>query len=162
MAVGRIWTDQEALAQHLAVLLAEGRRVVTANGCFELLHVGHIRYLTAARAEGDLLVVLVNSDASMAIVKPERESVVPAAERMEVLAALDAVDHVVAFDEKRPTALLDRLRPSVHTKGTDYDPKTLPERDAVESHGGRIAIVGDPKDHSVTELRRRLRARDGA
>ena len=162
MAAARIWTDQEALARHLATLRADGQRVVTANGCFELLHVGHVRYLTAARAEGDLLVVLVNSDASMAIVKPERESAVPAAERMEVLAALDAVDHVVAFDEKRPTALLDRLRPSVHTKGTDYDPRTLPERDAVESHGGRIAIVGDPKDHSVTDLRRRLRARDGS
>ena len=158
----RIWTDPEALVRELDARRAEGKSIVTANGCFELLHVGHIRYLTAARAEGDLLVVLVNSDESVALVKPDRKLAVPLAERMEVLAALDAVDHVVAFDEKRPTALLDRLRPAVHTKGTDYDAQALPEREAVESHGGRIAIVGDPKDHSVTELRRRLRARDDA
>jgi len=151
-----IWTDPEALARELDARRAEGKRVVTANGCFEILHVGHVRYLEAARAEGDLLVVLVNDDESMERVKQDRHSLVPGAERMEMLAALKAVDYVIPFSEDTPHELLARLHPDIHAKGTDYKPEDLPEREVVERNGGRIAIVGDPKNHSVSDLRDRL------
>jgi len=134
----------------------DGRGIVTTNGCFELLHVGHTRYLAAAKAEGDCLVVLVNTDASMARLKPDRKLLVPQAERMEVLAALASVDFVVPLEGDTPTSMLAHIRPAVHVKGTDYDAETLPEREVVERQGGRIAIVGPPKEWSSTDLRRRL------
>jgi len=152
----RIWRDSGALVAHLERLREQGRRIVTTNGCFELLHVGHVSYLEAARGEGDVLVVLVNSDASMRRIKPEREIVVPEEERMAMLAALRCVDFVLPFDEDTPQELLARIRPDVHAKGTDYRADELPEREVVESHGGRIAILGDPKTRSATELRKRL------
>jgi rfaE bifunctional protein nucleotidyltransferase chain/domain len=130
--------------------------VVTTNGCFELLHVGHTRYLEAAKAEGDCLVVLVNTDASMARLKPDRELLVPQEERMEIVAALASVDFVVPLAGDRPTSMLAQIRPAVHVKGTDYEADELPEREVVERHGGRIAIVGPPKEWSSTELRQRL------
>jgi len=152
----RIWRDADALVAHLDALRAQGRRIVTTNGCFEILHVGHVSYLEAARREGDVLVVLVNSDASMGRIKPDREIVVPDEERMAMLAALRCVDAVLLFDEDTPQELLARIRPDVHAKGTDYRADELPERRVVESHGGRIAILGDPKTRSATELRKRL------
>ena len=155
----RIWTDPAALRREIDAQRAAGKTIVTANGCFEILHVGHVRYLEAARAEGDLLVVLVNDDESMERVKLDRHSLVPASERMEMLAALKAVDYVIPFSEDTPHELLAQLHPDVHAKGTDYRPEDLPEKEVVEGNGGRIAIVGDPKNHSVSDLRDRL-ARD--
>jgi D-glycero-beta-D-manno-heptose 1-phosphate adenylyltransferase len=135
-----------------------GRSVALANGCFDLLHVGHVRYLKGARAEADVLVVGVNGDASVAKLKGEGRPVLPAAERALLVAALEAVDHVVVFEEDDVGALLLALRPDVHCKGTDYTPETVPERDVVRSYGGRVAIVGDPKDHDTKALIERLRA----
>ncbi|MHC4408094.1 MAG: adenylyltransferase/cytidyltransferase family protein [Planctomycetota bacterium] len=152
----KVWRDVNALAARLADLRAEGARVVTANGCFELLHVGHVRYLEEARELGDLLVVLVNTDASMARIKPDRELVVHGADRMELVAALEAVDFVAPLDDDTPAGILDLIQPAVHTKGTDYAAADLPERVVVERHGGRIAIVGGPKNRSTTDLRRKL------
>jgi len=157
-----IVTDPEALIRELDAQRAEGKKIVTANGCFEILHVGHVRYLEAARAEGDLLVVLVNDDESMERVKQDRHSLVPAAERMEMLAALKSVDYVIPFSEDTPHDLLARLHPDVHAKGTDYRPEDLPEKVVIERNGGRVAIVGDPKNHSVSDLRDRLAKDDRA
>lgn len=141
---------------------AEGRQVVFANGAFDLLHAGHVRYLEAARREGDWLVVAVNSDASVARSKGPGRPIVPATERAEIVAALESVDAVVVFEEDSPSALLDELKPDVHAKGTDYTSDTVPEREVVARNGGRTAIVGDPKDHATTDLIERIRkAGDG-
>jgi D-glycero-beta-D-manno-heptose 1-phosphate adenylyltransferase len=129
-----------------------GRRVVLANGCFDLVHVGHVRYLTAARALGDVLFVGINSDASVRRLKGAGRPLMPAAERMELLAAFRAVDHVVLFEDETVDDLVTRLRPDVHAKGTDYTEATVPERDAVRAAGGRVAIAGDPKAHSTRDL----------
>ena len=126
-----------------------------ANGCFDLLHVGHVRYLRAARALGDALVVGLNSDASVRRLKGPGRPVMPAGERAELVAALDGVDAVVVFEEDSADALIARLRPDVHAKGTDYTEQSVPERDEVLAYGGRVAIVGDPKDHSSTEMLRK-------
>jgi rfaE bifunctional protein nucleotidyltransferase chain/domain len=136
----------------------QGRRIGLANGVFELLHVGHARYLHAAAAACDVLVVAVNSDASARRLKPPPRPVVPAAERAELVAALRAVDWVVVFDEPDVGRIVTALRPDLHFKGTDYTPASVPERAAVEAHGGRVAIVGDPKDHAVTDLFARVAA----
>ena len=140
---------------------AEGRTVAVANGAFDLLHVGHLRYLRGARqlaGPGGLLVVGVNSDASVRASKGPRRPLVPEAERAELVDALAGVDLVVLFDEPRADALLSALRPDLHVKGTDYSEASVPERELVASFGGRTAIAGDPKDHSTTELVARLRA----
>jgi D-glycero-beta-D-manno-heptose 1-phosphate adenylyltransferase len=134
-----------------------GRRVVFANGAFDLLHAGHVRYLEAARAEGDWLVVAVNSDASVARGKGEGRPIVPAAERAEIVAALGCVDAVVVFGEDSPAGLLSEMRPDVHAKGTDYTRDSVPERDVVAGYGGRTVVVGDPKHHATTELIERIR-----
>jgi rfaE bifunctional protein nucleotidyltransferase chain/domain len=136
---------------------AAGRRVVFANGAFDLLHAGHVRYLEAARREGNWLVVGVNSDASVARSKGSGRPIVPASERAEIVAALESVDAVVVFEEDSPSALLDEIKPDVHAKGTDYTPDTVPEREVVRRNGGRTAIVGDPKDHATTDLIDRIR-----
>jgi rfaE bifunctional protein nucleotidyltransferase chain/domain len=149
----------DALAAKLAELRREGRRIALANGHFDLLHVGHLRYLRAARAEGDLLVVAVNDDASVARLKGPGRPVVPAAERAELLAALAPVDFVVVFEGDSPAPLLARLRPDVHCKGPDYGaPERVPEYGVVSSYGGRTALVGDPKDHATSDLIARVRA----
>jgi rfaE bifunctional protein nucleotidyltransferase chain/domain len=127
-------------------------RLVLANGVFDLLHVGHVRYLEAAAREGDHLVVAINSDASTRAYKGPNRPVIPAVERAELVAALGAVDHVLVFDAPDVRDLLQRLRPDVHAKGTDYTAETVPEREVVLGYGGRIAICGDPKDHSSTAL----------
>ena len=144
-------TPEEAGAL-AARLRAEGRRVVLANGCFDLLHVGHVRYLTAARALGDVLFVGINSDAAVARLKGPGRPLAPVAERAELLAALRAVDHVVVFDEDTADRLIDLVRPAVHAKGTDYTAATVPEAARVRAAGGRVAIVGDPKEHATRDL----------
>ena len=133
-----------------------GLTVAFANGGFDLLHVGHVRYLEAARREADRLIVAVNDDRSIQGLKGPSRPVLPEADRAELVAALRAVDYVVIFPEPTVTPLLELLRPDVHCKGTDYTVETVPERDTVRAYGGRIAIVGDPKDHSTTELLTRL------
>jgi rfaE bifunctional protein nucleotidyltransferase chain/domain len=144
-----------------ARLRAQGRRVVLANGCFDLLHVGHVRYLTAARALGDVLFVGLNSDAAVARLKGPGRPLMPAAERVELLGALRAVDHVVVFDEDTADRLVSLVRPDVHAKGTDYTESTVPEAATVRAAGGRVAIVGDPKDHATRDLIARVRERFG-
>jgi rfaE bifunctional protein nucleotidyltransferase chain/domain len=134
-----------------------GRRVVFANGAFDLLHAGHVRYLQAAKAEGDWLAVGVNSDRSVRSAKGASRPVVPEAERCEIVAALGCVDAVVLFDEDSPADLISALRPDVHAKGTDYTAENVPERGAVSAYGGRTVIVGDPKDHATSDLIERIR-----
>lgn len=134
----------------------KGRSVAFANGCFDLLHVGHIRYLTASAAEADILVVGLNSDESVRELKGEGRPLMPEGERAEILAALRPVDYVTIFTERSPAPLIAELRPDVQCKGTDYSEESVPEGEVVRSYGGRVAIVGDPKDHSTTEVISRL------
>ena len=148
--------SRTALLEQLAGQRRRRRRIVLANGCFDLLHVGHIRYLEGARREGDLLVVGVNSDASERVLKGDGRPILPAQARAELVAALAAVDYVVIFDEPNVEALLTAIRPDVHAKGTDYTAETVPERKLAAELGIRIAIVGDPKQHSTQELLARL------
>ncbi|MDP1571059.1 MAG: adenylyltransferase/cytidyltransferase family protein [Vicinamibacterales bacterium] len=148
--------SREDVAVRVAADRAAGRTVAFANGCFDLLHVGHVRYLEAARREADRLIVAVNDDRSVRTLKGPSRPVLPAADRAELVAALGAVDYVVIFPEPTVTPLLERLRPDVHCKGTDYTVDTVPERETVRAYGGRIAIVGDPKDHSTRDLLSRI------
>jgi rfaE bifunctional protein nucleotidyltransferase chain/domain len=129
-----------------------GQRIVLANGCFDTLHVGHIRYLEGARREGDILVVGVNADSSVCALKGPGRPILGEQARAQLVAALRAVDYVVLFDEPNVEALLETLRPDVHAKGTDYTAETVPERATAARLGIRVAIVGDPKDHSTREL----------
>jgi len=133
-------------------LRAQRKRIVLANGVFDLLHVGHIRYLRAARELGDVLFVGINGDAAVARLKGKGRPLMPASERAEILMALREVDHVVVFEEDTADRLIASLRPDVHAKGTDYRPDTVPEGNTVRSIGGRVAVVGDPKDHSTRDL----------
>ena len=142
----------ERLAAERERWQAERRRVVLANGAFDMLHVGHVRYLAAARALGDVLVVAVNSDASVRRAKGPGRPVVPEAERLELLSHLWMVDRLLLFDTDTVAPVLRRLRPEVHAKGTDYTPETVPEREVVAAYGGRTAICGDPKDHATSDL----------
>jgi D-glycero-beta-D-manno-heptose 1-phosphate adenylyltransferase len=136
----------------------QGRTIALANGLFDLFHVGHLRYLEGARAEADLLVVAVNGDASARLQgKGPGRPVVPAAERAEIVAALRCVDHVVVFETKDVVPVIRALRPDVQVKGTDYTPETIPEAAEVRAYGGRVAVAGDPKDHSTTALVAKLR-----
>jgi rfaE bifunctional protein nucleotidyltransferase chain/domain len=152
----KIMTGQE-LVQRLAEHRAKGERIVMANGCFDLLHVGHVRYLEGACREGDVLVVAVNSDASLRALKGAGRPVLPAEARAQLVAAVGAVSYVIVFDELDVTELLTALRPDVHAKGTDYTPETVPEREVARKLGVRIAIVGDAKRHSTRGLLDRLR-----
>jgi rfaE bifunctional protein nucleotidyltransferase chain/domain len=144
--------DRNRLIARVAIARRQGARIVLANGCFDLLHVGHVRYLEGARALGDLLVVGINSDAQVRAQKGEGRPLVPERERAETIASLRAVDFVTIFTEPTVAALLRAIRPDIHAKGTDYTEETVPERDVVRSYGGRVMIVGDPKDHSSTEM----------
>lgn len=147
---------REELIKTVASAKAGGARIVFANGCFDVLHVGHVRYLAGARALGDILIVGVNSDDQVAIQKGAGRPVLPAKERAEIVAALESVTYVTIFDEPTVEQLLLTLKPDVHAKGTDYTTETVPERGVVRSYGGRVAIVGDPKDHSTSEIIARL------
>ena len=135
----------------------EGKKVVLANGCFDILHVGHVRYLEDAKRHGDVLVVAVNSDASVKKLKGPDRPFMPDYERAEIVAALGCVDYVFIFEDERLDRILLYLQPHFQAKGTDYTPDTVPEKDTVESYGGRVIICGDPKDHSTTELLRRIK-----
>lgn len=160
---GKIRTREE-LAGLFANERASGRTVAMANGLFDLLHVGHVRYLDAASREADILVVGVNGDASARALKGAGRPVLPAEERAEIVAALAAVNWVFIFDEPNAEESLKRLRPEVHCKGTDYTAETVPERQVVLGYGGRIAIVGDSKSHATRDLIRDIarRFKDGA
>jgi rfaE bifunctional protein nucleotidyltransferase chain/domain len=137
-------------------LRAEGKRIVLANGCFDLLHVGHVRYLEAARALGDVLFVGINGDAAVARLKGAGRPLLSAAERSEMLGALRAVDHVVVFEEDTADRLVAAVRPDIHAKGTDYTVGSVPEAPTVRAVGGRVAVVGDPKGHSTRDLIARI------
>ncbi len=146
--------DRDALRRRAAAWKSAGEKIILTNGCFDLLHVGHVRYLRAAKELGGKLIVAVNSDASARRLKGEGRPRVPEAERAEILSALEPVDAVVIFPEPDVRALIRELRPDIHAKGTDYTVESVPERDEVVACGGRVVIVGDPKDHSSTELHR--------
>ncbi len=149
-------TSLEALARALGAP-PRTKKVVLANGVFDLFHVGHARYLEAARALGDVLVVAVNSDRSTRAHKGEGRPVIPEAERAEIVAALECVDWVVVFDDPDVKNMLRTLKPDVHAKGTDYTEESVPERDEVLAYGGTVAICGDPKDHSSSAILEKLK-----
>jgi len=148
--------DRDALVARISTEKAGGSRIVLANGCFDILHAGHVRYLEGARALGDMLVVGINSDEQVARLKGPGRPVLPERERAELVASLQAVDLVTIFPEPTVTELLLAIKPDVHAKGTDYTEETVPERDVVRSYGGRVAIVGDPKDHSTSEILKKV------
>ena len=152
--------NREQLKQRVAEWRAAGESLTLANGGFDLLHVGHVRYLHAAKQLGGRLIVAVNSDESMRSLKGQGRPLIPAEERAEIIAALADVDAVVIFPEPDVRRLIHEIRPDIHAKGSDYTVETVPERDEVLAYGGRVVIVGDPKDHSSTEIiRSRLEAR---
>ena len=151
----------DAVAERVRAARAAGRTVALANGCFDVLHAGHVRYLHGARAEADVLVVGINGDASVRRLKGEGRPVLPERDRAILVAALRDVDHVVVFGEDDVSGLILALRPDVHCKGTDYTVDTVPERETVRGYGGRVAIVGDPKDHDTRKLLARMRATGG-
>jgi rfaE bifunctional protein nucleotidyltransferase chain/domain len=138
-----------------------GEQIVLANGCFDLLHVGHVRYLHGAKELGGRLIVGMNSDASVKLLKGEGRPLMPAEERAEIIAALTDVDAVVIFDEPDVRGLIRELHPDVQAKGTDYTRESVPERDEVLAYGGRVEIVGDPKDHSTTNFLGQMRTSGG-
>jgi rfaE bifunctional protein nucleotidyltransferase chain/domain len=154
-AASRI-VERNRLIARVAIARRHGARVVFANGCFDVLHVGHVRYLEAARALGDLLVVGVNSDEQVRRLKGEGRPFVSERERAEVVASLRAVDLVTIFPEPTVEALLLSIRPEIHAKGTDYTEESVPERAVVLGYGGRVAIVGDPKEHSSSDMLKRV------
>jgi D-glycero-beta-D-manno-heptose 1-phosphate adenylyltransferase len=148
----------EELSRIVRQARSEGLRIVLSNGCFDLLHVGHVRYLEGAQREGDLLITAVNDDSSVRRLKGPGRPLMPASERAEILAALECTDYIVVFKDETVDGLLKALRPDVHAKGTDYTPESVPERDTVLSYGGRIAIVGDPKERSTRSYLEKLRS----
>src|SRR4051812_40845242 len=150
--------SREELKRRVAQWRNAGVQVVMANGCFDVLHVGHVRYLQAAKALGGRLVVALNADDSVKKLKGAGRPVMPEGERAEILASLEPVDAVVIFSELDVRSLLNDVRPDVQAKGTDYTKDSVPERDVVTAYGGRVEIVGDPKDHSATELIQRIGA----
>ncbi len=149
---------ENALLEAVTRDRAAGRTMAFANGCFDLLHVGHVRYLQGASREADELVVAVNSDRSVCRLKGPGQPILPAADRAELVAAIRGVTYVVVFDDETVERLLTLIKPDVHCKGTDYTPDTVPERDVVRAYGGRTAIVGDPKTHATRDLIGRIRA----
>ena len=159
MSSGKI-VGREELRRRAESWRANDEKIILANGCFDLLHVGHVRYLHAAKQLGGRLVVAINSDDSVRTLKGEGRPIMPAEERAEILAALSDVDAVVIFPESDVRALVREIHPDVHAKGTDYTADSVPERDAIIECGGRVEIVGDPKDHSATAIiRKRLEQR---
>jgi rfaE bifunctional protein nucleotidyltransferase chain/domain len=151
---------RDELRMHLEKHRQRGEHIVLANGCFDVLHVGHARYLAGAEREGDVVVVAVNSDASVKQLKGEGRPILPEQARAELVAAFAAVDYVVIFSEPNVETLLTELRPAVHAKGTDYSAETVPERELAARLGIRVAIVGDPKVHSTRDLLARVRDAD--
>ena len=156
MKTQKLALSRNELARVLAEHRSRNEKIVLANGCFDILHVGHIRYLAGAKAEGDILVVAINSDQGVRKLKGEGRPVLPELERAELVAALTAVDYVIIFDEPNVESLLETLRPNVHAKGTDYTAETVPERAVADRLGIHVAIVGDPKNHSTRDLLKQL------
>ena len=148
---------EEELVKRIKADRGAGRTIAFANGCFDVLHVGHVRYLAGAAAQADRLVVAVNDDTSVKGLKGAGRPVLSAADRAEIVAAVDGVDYVLTFADPDVNRLLELLRPDVHCKGTDYTVDTVPERHTVLGYGGRVAIVGDPKDHSTRDLISRIK-----
>jgi D-glycero-beta-D-manno-heptose 1-phosphate adenylyltransferase len=144
--------ERNRLVARVSIERRNGARIVLANGCFDLFHVGHIRYLAGAKALGDILIVGINSDEQVRKLKGENRPFMPEQERAEMLSALKFVDFVTIFDEPTVTELIRAVRPDFHAKGTDYTTESVPEREIVKEYGGKVAIVGDPKDHSSTDL----------
>ena len=155
--MGRVLSESELIAA-VAEDRAAGRTIAFANGCFDLIHVGHVRYLQGAAEEGDRLIVAVNDDASVTRLKGPGRPAMPASERAEIIAALAVVDYVVTFADETVDRLLGRIKPDVHCKGTDYTVDTVPERAVVQAYGGRTAIVGDPKTHASRDLAKKIGA----
>ena len=149
--MGKVFSQSDLL-DRVAAHRVNGQTLALANGCFDVIHVGHVRYLNGAAAEADRLIVAVNDDQSVKFLKGLGRPVLPAEERAELVGAFRVVDYVVLFSEPTVDKLLDALRPDVHCKGTDYTVETVPEREIVRAYGGRIAIVGDPKLHSTKDL----------
>jgi rfaE bifunctional protein nucleotidyltransferase chain/domain len=157
--MGRVVTESE-LVEIVAAERAAGRTLAFANGCFDLLHVGHVRYLEGAAAEADRLIVAINDDRIVEQLKGNGRPVLPAGDRAELVAALRAVDYVVVFPDPTVSRLLTLLKPDVHCKGTDYTVESVPERETVRAYGGRTAIVGDAKNHSTRDLLKKLAGQD--
>jgi rfaE bifunctional protein nucleotidyltransferase chain/domain len=152
--------ERSRLVARVAIERRKGARIVLANGCFDLFHVGHVRYLAGAKALGDVLIVGINSDRQVRRLKGENRPFMPEDERAEIIAALKFVDYVTIFDEPTVTELIRAVRPDFHAKGTDYTTENVPEREIVKEYGGRVAIVGDPKDHSSSEFLDTIRRGD--
>lgn len=150
--MGQIIRELDELKRIIDEEKERGRKVVFGNGCFDLLHVGHVRYLKGAKALGDVLIVAVNDDSSVTGLGKRKKVVTPAKERAEIIAALEGVDYVILFSDPNVENLLRILQPHIHAKGTDYTEETVPEGEIVRAYGGRVAIVGDPKDHSTRDL----------
>lgn len=144
--------DREDLVKKVVELRRSGAKIALANGCFDLFHVGHIRYLAGAKELADILIVGINSDAQVKKLKGEKRPFMPETERAEIISSLRFVDFVTIFDEPTVTELLRAVKPDFHAKGTDYTVDSVPEREIVREYGGQTAIVGDPKDHSSTDL----------
>jgi rfaE bifunctional protein nucleotidyltransferase chain/domain len=155
---GRVFANDDELQQAIEADRRAGRVIGFANGCFDILHVGHVRYLEGAKALVDRLIVAINDDASVRELKGEGRPVMTGAARAELVAALRSVDYVVLFPEATVGRLLQQLKPDVHCKGTDYTVESVPEREIVRAYGGRTAIVGDPKDHSTRDLLARIQS----
>ncbi len=149
--------DRDTLIAQIESAKSGGLTIVLTNGCFDVLHAGHIRYLLGARELGDVLVVAINADAQVRALKGVGRPILSEHDRSELVASIEAVDYVTVFDEPTVEQLLLAVRPNVHAKGTDYTEETVPERDVVRSFGGRVAIVGDPKNHSTSEMLKRLK-----
>jgi rfaE bifunctional protein nucleotidyltransferase chain/domain len=144
--------DREVLVQRVKELQAQGKTVVFTNGCFDLLHVGHVRYLRGAKALGDVLVLAINTDESIRRIKGNKRPLMSLEDRLGILSAFEMVDIVTAFDEDTARPILLELKPDIQAKGTDYTTESIPEKDVVASYGGHVAVVGDPKDHSSRDL----------
>jgi rfaE bifunctional protein nucleotidyltransferase chain/domain len=144
--------NHDALANKLEALKAQGKKIVFTNGCFDMLHVGHVRYLRGAKALGDILVLAVNSDESIRRLKGKERPLLPLEDRLGILSAFKMVDFVTAFEDDTVTPLLLKLKPHIQAKGTDYTPDTVPEKDTMASFGGKVAVVGDPKNHASKNL----------
>jgi rfaE bifunctional protein nucleotidyltransferase chain/domain len=150
--MGQIISELAELKRIIDKEKERGRKVVFGNGCFDLLHVGHVRYLKGAKALGDVLIIAVNDDSSVTGLGKRKQVVTPARERAEIIAAIEGVDYVILFSEPNVESLLRILQPHIHAKGTDYTEESVPEGEIVRAYGGRVAIVGDPKDHSTRDL----------
>jgi len=150
--MGKIINNLIELKEILEKERKKGKKIVFGNGCFDILHVGHIRYLKGAKSLGDILVIAVNDDNSVLALGKREKVVIPAMERAEIVASIEGVDYVIVFSESTVENLLLTLRPDIHAKGTDYTEESVPEKDIVTSYGGKVAIVGDPKNHSSRNI----------